>query len=85
MLQPRFQIGQEVHITQNHCAHCRELEYELKHPVTVIAVIPYGDEATYRVEDTNWLHYEVKECCLCTNPAGHCSTPCAYCGQQMIA
>ena len=58
MPEPRFEIGQQVHIAQNHCAHCRELENELKHPVIVKAVIPYGDESTYRVQDAVGLHYE---------------------------
>ena len=83
MPEPRFEIGQEIHIAQNHCAHCRQLEIELKHPVIVKAVVPYGEESTYRVEDANRVHYEVKECCLCTNPAGHSSSPCAYCGQKV--
>jgi len=84
MPEPRFEIGQQVHIAQNHCAHCRELENELKHPVIVKAVIPYGDESTYRVQDAVELHYEVKECCLCTDARGHSSSYCAYCGQQVV-
>ena len=56
MLEPRFEIGQEV--AQN-CAHGQELD-GLRHPVLIKAVIPYGDESTYRIEGANGRHYEVK-------------------------
>jgi hypothetical protein len=80
---PMFNIGQEVHIAQKHCAQCRKLETELKHPIRVKTVIPYGDEFTYRVEDAQGAHYEVNECCLCTSPSGHSSSPCVFCGQPI--
>jgi len=63
---PKFEIGQTVHIAQKHCPQCRQLETELKHPVRVKAVMSYGDEFTYRIEDARGAHYEVNERCLCT-------------------
>jgi len=32
MTEPRFEIGQEVHVAQDHCNGCKKLE--LQHPVS---------------------------------------------------
>jgi hypothetical protein len=79
---PKFEVGQEVHVAQQHCNICRKLEGCLKHPLTVQAVLPYGDRGfSYRVHDAVGAHYEVAESCLCTDAAGHSQSPCIHCGQ----
>jgi hypothetical protein len=83
MTQPRFKIGQEVHVTQYHCGICKKTEYELEHPVRVMAIEPYGDEFEYRIEDAQGVHYETKEVCLCSRPSGHRGSPCNFCGQAV--
>ena len=78
----RFQIGQEVHVSQ-HCDLCRKLESCLKHPVAVMSVLPYDERSfTYRIEDAGGAHYEVSESCLCTSAGGHSANPCVHCGQK---
>jgi hypothetical protein len=78
----RFQVGQEVHVAQQHCDLCRKLEHCLQHPLRVQAVYPYDDRGfAYRVQDAAGAHYEVSESCLCTHASGHASSPCIYCGQ----
>ena len=51
MVEPRFEIGQEVHVAQDHCGGCKKLELELQHPVRVMAIKPYGDGFQYRIKD----------------------------------
>lgn len=80
MAGPRFALGQEVHLAQSHCRLCNKLELELQHPVRVMAIVPYGDQSEYRIEDARGAHYETKESCLCSRPSGHRGSPCAFCG-----
>ena len=51
MAEPRFEIGQDVHVAQYHCSVCKKLEFELQHPVRVMAIEPYADGFEYRIED----------------------------------
>lgn len=82
MSSPRFQVGQEVHVAQQHCEICRKLEGCLKHPLMVQSIDPYnGRGFAYRVRDAAGAHYEVSESCLCTDPQGHSQSPCVHCGQ----
>ncbi len=82
MRTPTFQIGQEVHIARNHCSTCCKLESGLKHPIRVQAIQDYNDRGfAYRIQDASGVHYEVGEQCLCSDPAGHSSSPCLYCRQ----
>ena len=81
MVEPRFEIGQEVHVAQDHCSGCKKLELELQHPVRVMAIKPYGDGFQYRIKDGRGMHYETKEVCLCSRPSGHRGSPCNFCGQ----
>jgi hypothetical protein len=83
MNEPRFDIGQEVYFAQNHCALCKKLELELKHPVHVRAIVPFGVEFEYRIEDARGARYETNEACLCSRPLGHRANPCEFCGQLM--
>ncbi len=80
MAEPRFAIGQEVHLAQKHCALCKKLEFELRHPIRVTAIEPYGDQFEYRIEDALGAHYQTKEKCLCNLAFGHEGSPCAFCG-----
>ena len=82
MVEPRFEIGQEVYVAQYHCAICKKLEFELQHPLRVMAIEPYGDEFEYR-EDARGMHYETKEVCLCSRRSGHRGRPCNFCGQAV--
>ncbi len=78
----KFQVGQEVHVAQQHCDLCRKLEGCLKHPLIVQSIIPTMIAGLLIVlSDATGSHYEVSESCLCTDPAGHSSSPCVYCGQ----
>jgi hypothetical protein len=61
MVEPRFAIGQEVYVAQDHCSVCKKLE--LQHPVSVMAIKPYGDGFQYRIKDGRGMHYETKEVC----------------------
>ena len=81
MAKPRFEIGQKVNIATNHCALCKKLEAELKHPIRIIAIMQYGEEFECRIEDASGAHYETKELCLCSSPSGHRGSPCEFCGQ----
>ena len=83
MVEPRFEIGQEVYVAQYHCAICKKLEFELQHPLRVMAIEPYRDEFEYRIEDAQGVHYETKEVCLCSRPSGHRGSPCNFCGQAV--
>ena len=83
MAEPRFEIGQEVHVAQYHCSVCKKLEFELQHPVRVMAIEPYGDGFEYRIEDARGVHYQTKEVCLCSRPSGHRGSPCNFCGQAV--
>jgi hypothetical protein len=84
MPEPRFEVGQDVHIARNHCPQCCELETELEHPIRVAAVLPYDDAGfAYRVQDAGGIHYEVNEKCLCTNHSGHTKNHCQHCGQEV--
>ena len=83
MAEPRFEIGQEVHVAQNHCGLCKKLEFELRHPVRVRGVGPHGDEFEYRIEDVQGARYQTKEGCLCSRPSGHRGNPCDFCGQTV--
>jgi len=83
MAEPRFEIGQEVHVAQDHCGVCKKLELELQHPVTVMAIKPYGDWFEYRIEDARGVHYQTKEVCLCSRQSGHSGSPCKFCGQAV--
>ena len=80
MATPRFAVGQEVHVAQNHCAGCQKLELELRHPVRVKSIEPYRDEFEYRIEDARGAHFQTKEECLCTRSSGHQGSPCKFCG-----
>jgi hypothetical protein len=55
MAEPRFEIGQQVHVAQDHCSVCKKLELELQHPVRVMAIKPYGDG--FRIKDGRGMHY----------------------------
>lgn len=79
--EPRFEIGTQVHLVQNHCAVCKKLEGELRHPVVVVAATLYDQEFEYRIVDASGAHYETRELCLCRNTSGHRSNPCDFCGQ----
>jgi len=82
MSEHHFELEQEVHIAQEHCSQCRKLETELKHPVRILAILPYAEVGfTYRVQDAGGMHYELSEKCLCTDPSGHSDSPCQHCGQ----
>ena len=81
MAEPCFEIGQEVHVAQDHCGGCKKLEFELQHPVRVMAITPYGNGFQYRIKDARGMHYETKEDCLCSRPSGHRGSPCNFCGQ----
>jgi hypothetical protein len=83
MAGPRFEIGQEVHVVQYHCGICKKLEFQLQHPVMVMAIESYADEFEYRIEDAWGVHYETKEVCLCSRPSGHRGSPCNFCGQAV--
>ena len=39
MVERRFEIGQEVHVAQDHCIVCKKLEL-VQHPVRVMAIKP---------------------------------------------
>jgi hypothetical protein len=32
MAEPRFEIGQQVHVAQYHCGICKKLEFDLQTP-----------------------------------------------------
>jgi hypothetical protein len=80
---PYFEIGQEVHIVKNHCASCRELELQMRNPIAVKAIMPYGEGFTYRIEDAKGACFNISEACLCSSASGHSSKPCAFCGQPI--
>jgi hypothetical protein len=83
MADPHFRLRQEVHVVRNHCASCGALESQMQHPIRVRAIMAYGEESTYRIEDAKGACFNVKEACLCSSASGHRSSPCVFCGQSV--
>jgi hypothetical protein len=60
MADPYFRLRQEVHVVRNHCASCGQLESLMQHPIRVGAIMAYGEESTYRIEDAKGASTSMK-------------------------
>src|SRR5207248_5570999 len=65
----RFKLRQEVHVVHNHCALCSQLELQMQHPITVRAILAYGEGSTYASKTGACLN--INEASLCNSCSGH--------------